>query len=78
MFTNLIVINVRSIYVYQIITLCALNLHNVMCELYVNKAGRGKDSRTDNKFKDTSVEIIQPEEQRDKRLKKNGQSLRDV
>lgn len=31
-----------------------------------------------NKFKDTSVEIIQPEEQRDKRLKKNGQSLRDV
>lgn len=59
--------------------MCALNAHNVTCELYVDKVGWGKDSRTgNNKFKATTVEIIQPEEQRDKRLKKNGQSLRDV
>ena len=27
-------------YIYQIITLYTLNLHNVTCQLYVNKAGK--------------------------------------
>ena len=28
-----------NIYVYQVITLYTLNLHNVRCQLYLNKVG---------------------------------------
>lgn len=36
--TNLLVV-IISQYIYQIITLHTLNLHNVICQLYPNKAG---------------------------------------
>ena len=35
--TNLIVVTV-SLYIHPTITLYTLNLHNVMCQLYLNKA----------------------------------------
>ena len=36
---NLLWQSFQSIYVYQIITLYSLTLHNVMCQLYLSKAG---------------------------------------
>lgn len=38
----------HNIYIYQIITLYTLNLHNVLCQLYLNKAWE-KSLNMDNK-----------------------------
>ena len=52
--TNLIMVNiytymymVNNIYMHQIITLYALNLHNVIRPLYLNKAGKKKRKKKD-------------------------------
>ena len=34
MLTNFIIVNILQLHVYQIIALCILNLHNVICQTY--------------------------------------------
>lgn len=43
MLTNFIVVIFHNIYMYQVILLYILNLHNGVCQLYLNKAGKTKN-----------------------------------
>ena len=38
--TNLNVISLQYIHIYQVITWYTLNLHNATCQLYLSKAGK--------------------------------------
>lgn len=53
--TNFIVIILLYIYVFQINTLYTLNLHNVICQLYLSKAGekwiKESSARPDSGFR---------------------------
>lgn len=40
MLTNLILVTTCNIYMYQIITFYTLNLYNIICRLYLNRARR--------------------------------------